>query len=377
MSKLWLSIQERKNRPGCWLLVVERDGQRTTRSFSSYDETKRAEREIRRAEQTGQLKVQAKSSPVTLSSICKDFLASKAREGSSQATLDVYHHLLDNSVLRRLGPHRHPGTVRAVDVEQLRDTRLEEVSATTVFRELDRLRALFGYAKKKGIVRFNVVLDVDFPKIKPKAYDWLRSPEIAPFLEACVGDFATIAKVAIFSGLRRREVVFLQRSDVDLHNNVISIRSKPHLGFRPKSGKERSIPIDPVLRPLLATHLDEEVAPGPESWVFAQSDRSRRSDRTRWLAVSTQAAAARAGISRKLTFHDLRRTYGAMLIEAGVDIYTVSRLLGHADVRITQQVYAPLCGKFLAQEASKLGRHIGRALIREVASVPELPKIRG
>ena len=111
--------------------------------------------------------------------------------------------------------------------------------------------------------------------------------------------------------------------------------------------------------------------------MFAQSDKSRRSDETRWLAVSTQAAALRAGISRKLTFHDLRRTYGAMLIEAGVDIYTVSRLLGHADVRITQEVYAPLCGKFLAQEAWKLGRHIGRALIREVASVPELPKIRG
>jgi len=54
---------------------------------------------------------------------------------------------------------------------------------------------------------------------------------------------------------------------------------------------------------------------------------------------------------------------------------TVSCLLGHADVRITQEVYAPLCGKFLAQEASKLGRHIGPALIREIPPVPELPKV--
>jgi integrase len=83
---------------------------------------------------------------------------------------------------------------------------------------------------------------------------------------------------------------------------------------------------------------------------------------SRSLAVSTQAAANRAGISRKLTFHDLRRTYGAMLIEAGVDIYTVSRLLGHADVRITQEVYAPLSGRFMAEQAAKLGRHIGRVL---------------
>ena len=99
---------------------------------------------------------------------------------------------------------------------------------------------------------------------------------------------------------------------------------------------------------------------------------ARRSEKTRWFALSTQAAAARAEISRKLTFHDLRRTYGAMLIEAGVDIYTVSRLLGHADVRITQEVYAPLCGRFMAEQAAKLGRHIGRALVRELPAIPSL-----
>src|SRR5215471_14609029 len=56
----------------------------------------------------------------------------------------------------------------------------------------------------------------------------------------------------------------------------------------------------------------------------------------------------------------------AMLIESGVDIYTVSRLMGHSDVRITEKVYAPLSGKFLAKEVSKLGRHLGPMLIRAV-----------
>jgi site-specific recombinase XerC len=164
--------------------------------------------------------------------------------------------------------------------------------------------------------------------------------------------------------------VALEFANIDLLNAVISVRSKPHLGFRPKSGKERSIPIDPVLRPLLVKHLAERL--GPEAWVFPQRAGARRSERTRWFALSTQAAATRAGISRKLTFHDLRRTYGAMLIEAGVDIYTVSRLLGHADVRITQEVCAPLCGRFMAEQAAKLGRHIGRALVRELPPVPSL-----
>ena len=79
-----------------------------------------------------------------------------------------------------------------------------------------------------------------------------------------------------------------------------------------------------------------------------------------------QEAALRAGIGRPITFHDLRRTFGAMLIESGVDIYMVSRLMGHSDVRITEKVYAPLSGKFLAKEVSKLGRHLGPMLIRAV-----------
>jgi len=304
--------------------------------------------------------------------LCEAFLTGKSKEGAAPGTLEVYRVLLTRSVLPSLGAHRHPRSVTAADVEQFRDKRLNEVSASTVFRELDRLRALLAYAKKKGLVPTNVAHEVKFPKVPRKSYDWLRSPELGPFLEGCLGDFATIAKVAILTGLRRREVVFLQRSDIDLLNAVISVRSKPHLGFRPKSGKERSIPIDPVLRPLLVKHLAERVGPGPEAWVFPQTAGARRSERTRWFALSTQAAATRAGISRKLTFHDLRRTYGAMLIEAGVDIYTVSRLLGHADVRITQEVYAPLCGRFMAEQAAKLGRHIGRALVRDLPPLPSL-----
>jgi integrase len=135
------------------------------------------------------------------------------------------------------------------------------------------------------------------------------------------------------------------------------------------SRKDRSVPLDPFVRPLLAKHLAEKVASTPDAWVFPSRDGTRRSDKTRWFAVATQAAATRASIGRSLTFHDLRRTYGAMLIEAGVDIYTVSRLLGHADVRITQAVYAPICGRFLAQEAAKLCRYLAPSLLRDVPRV--------
>jgi integrase len=67
--------------------------------------------------------------------------------------------------------------------------------------------------------------------------------------------------------------------------------------------------LDPTLRPLLERHLKEKVKPGLEAWVFGTRDGSRRSPTTRWFAVSAHEAARRAGITRLLTFHDLRRTY--------------------------------------------------------------------
>ena len=40
------------------------------------------------------------------------------------------------------------------------------------------------------------------------------------------------------------------------------------------------------------------------------------------------------------TFHDLRRSCGTLMIEAGVDLYVVSEILGHSSVSVTQKRYA-------------------------------------
>ncbi len=88
------------------------------------------------------------------------------------------------------------------------------------------------------------------------------------------------------------------------------------------------------------------------------------------LVVSDASVAprhARLSLGPPLALEDLGSGFATQL--------GVSRFLGQADVRITQEVYALVCGKFLAQEASKLGRHIGRALIREIPPVPELPRV--
>jgi site-specific recombinase XerD len=48
-----------------------------------------------------------------------------------------------------------------------------------------------------------------------------------------------------------------------------------------------------------------------------------------------------ADIHKKITFHTARHTFATLLLTLGVDIYTVSKLLGHSDVKITE-IYATL-----------------------------------
>ena len=62
---------------------------------------------------------------------------------------------------------------------------------------------------------------------------------------------------------------------------------------------------------------------------------------------------ARAGITKHITFHCARHTFATMLLTEGVDIFTVSKLLGHKDIATTQ-VYAKLVDKKRDEAIDKL-----------------------
>ena len=51
--------------------------------------------------------------------------------------------------------------------------------------------------------------------------------------------------------------------------------------------------------------------------------------------------AKAAGIDKRFTFHTARHTFATMMLTLGADLYTTSKLLGHADVKMTQ-VYAKI-----------------------------------
>ena len=62
------------------------------------------------------------------------------------------------------------------------------------------------------------------------------------------------------------------------------------------------------------------------------------------LTAHLKAWAAKAGISKTVTYHTSRHTFATMLLTLGADLYTVSKLLGHSQIKNTQ-IYAEIINR--------------------------------
>lgn len=120
--------------------------------------------------------------------------------------------------------------------------------------------------------------------------------------------------ISLYTGCRRGEIIKMRKEDIG-HDSMII-----HAG-NTKTLKTRTIPIVAPLRPWLEyVPLDIDFEGVKSSWRRARDA---------------------AGMPH-LNFHDLRRSCATMMIAAGVDLYVVSKLLGHSSVTVTQTRYGHL-----------------------------------
>lgn len=140
---------------------------------------------------------------------------------------------------------------------------------------------------------------------------------------------------SILTGLRFSDIQKLKWSE------IIHIRNQEYLiQFRhKKTTKSDFLPIPKQAFDLLGTPQDED------DNVFKGLKYSAYINRQ--LLVWTK----NAGIKKHITFHSFRHTYATLQLQGGTDIYTVSKMLGHKDLKTTQ-VYAKIVDK-MKQEATE------------------------
>jgi integrase len=231
-------------------------------------------------------------------------------------------------IFRGVFDNRELSGIKPVEVERAVLSAASHLSSSSFNNFISTIHRIFQYAVEIELLIANPV------KIKKSRKDntrkrFLTVEERTALLDACKKSDAKylydMVCISLYAGLRLNEVKHL--SPEDIRDGCIYI--SPDIS---KNKKNREIPLTPKLTDILA-HT---------SYDFNHD-----------IKKSFATAVRRAGLTG-IRFHDMRRTFGSMLAQAGVPIFDISKLMGHASPTLTAKVYAHLLPDNLTSAVSKL-----------------------
>ncbi len=132
-----------------------------------------------------------------------------------------------------------------------------------------------------------------------------------------------------YGGLRRSELLGLDRDDVDLDRRLIRVRNA-------KGGHQRVVPIHPGLVPLFAAYLATR-EPSDDPALFTGVHGRRLSPTTLSETFRRYARAAGVAKRKRITPHTLRHVFATELLSAGANLRQIQELLGHKHLDSTQR----------------------------------------
>ena len=273
-------------------------------------------------------------------------------------TLDAHRYHLNRHILPPLGRRR----ISALGVEDivawLTALSGQGCSEKTRASALATLHSILRYARRNGWILQDPVALLEpheRPRPMPRAQRVLDRKQIAALLDACLPTHQLLVTTILGSGMRISEALGLTWTDIDFAAGAIHVRKQLSV---PSSGdparrvplktkaSQREIPLVEQLARMLAAHRDARLDATQEDWVFmthAGTAHAQRNVTRRGL----RRAARLSGIDDDgwppLRFHDLRHTFAShQIIDLNLDVAQVSRILGHAHISTTLDIYTHL-----------------------------------
>jgi integrase len=246
----------------------------------------------------------------------------------------------------------------------------------------------FNCARRAGrFMGANPAADVQKRKIPKALPDFLRTDEVAPVLAAVPDRWRCLFATAVYTGLRKGELIGLRKADVDLRARLLTVaRSYDHKTT--KGGRSEVIPIAadlvPYLEDAIQSSSSELLFPRPDGTMMAESVQPekvlRRALRRAGIVTGYHHVCRRKSCghredapdaelrrcptdnrklwavaeSRPIRFHDLRHTTASLLLMAGASLAAVQKILRHSDPRITMGTYGHLTPDYLRSEINRL-----------------------
>lgn len=214
------------------------------------------------------------------------------------------------------------------------------------------LRSLFKMAYMSDVITINPMDKVERPKprkdeLKERDVEAYTIDEVQRIFSALANEplkWRVLLRLLIDTGIRRGECCGLQWKDIDFRANTITISGNlcytPQKGIyldTPKSGKVRTIDVDPEIISLLRELRQEQASQAISTYVFTQPN-SPEPMHPQSPARYMQKFAKRYNVPG-LHPHKLRHTFASIAITNGADVASVSEKLGHSDKAVTLRMY--------------------------------------
>jgi len=198
----------------------------------------------------------------------------------------------------------------------------KQVSWSTFNQTACALRFFFAHV----LGRSHFVPRIPFAR-KPQKLPVILSPEEVRRLLAAVGQprHRLMLRLAYGCGLRLGEVMRLRVADLDSARGLLWVRGG-------KGGKDRGVPLPACLLEELRAYWR---AHRPADYLFA--NRQGKPLHGAMLQRALGQALAVSGLTKAATVHTLRHCYATHMLEAGTDLATLQRLLGHNNIQTTMR----------------------------------------
>lgn len=276
----------------------------------------------------------------------------------------------------------------------------DTLSPATIRKYHHILSSMFRCAVEWQIIEENPCVRVKTPKVpksKPFSLDEKQSIQVVKALAKEPLKYRTITVIAIFTGMRRGEILGLNRTNLDMANKVIRIdQTCSHAkggAFIQEDTKnessERVIPFPAQIIPLLEAHLtvqEEKKNKCGDKWVpeLKVGDKMIENDLifTQWNGTPMHPNSIDTWFSKfkadnklpdELKFHGLRHTNITLLLINGVDVGTVADNAGHAKRSTTLDTYQGSIVTVQRAAADKMGELLGDQ-IPDLLNGPVNPK---
>jgi len=231
-------------------------------------------------------------------------------------------------------------------VEQYVSEKLQKgYKPSTANRLLATLKHMFSKAVEWDMVEETIlkrIRKVKFLKENNARLRYLSKEECKSLVNACDSHLRPIVIAGLNTGMRKQEILSLTWDDIDLKHGFIHVNTS-------KNGERRDVPMNNTLKAVLQGITRRLDIP----YVFYDSKTGKHFQDVK---RSFHTSLRKAGI-KDFHFHDMRHTFASHLVMAGVDLTTVSKLLGHKTLTMTLR-YSHLAPEHMVKAVGVLDENI-------------------